>query len=165
MRFHRTLLLAGGLTLACLAGPAAAADALDTLKDLGRDLGGVPKLLPPEQAFRVTVRAKDGHTVVAEFTPAPAYYLYRSKFRFGLKDAAGVGIAAVKLPRGETLTDATLGRTEVYRKPVAAEIVIGRADLAARRIVLETGYQGCSEKGVCYAPMTRSFELQLPATN
>lgn len=165
MRVHHVLLLTLGFGLAGLAAPAAAANALDALKDLGRDLGSTPKLLPPEQAFRLIVRVRDGNTVVAEFTPAPAYYLYRSKFRFGLKDAAGMGIAAVKLPPGETMTDATLGRTEVYRKPVAAEIVIGRADKSARKIVVEAGYQGCSEKGVCYAPMTRSFELQLPAVN
>lgn len=142
----------------------AAANPLDALKDLGRDIGGTPRLLPPDQAFKVTVRVKNADTLLVEFTPAAAYYLYRSKLRFGLNEP-GMGIAAVKLPKGEERVDATMGRVEVYRKPLVAEITLGRADMAARKITLETGYQGCSEKGVCYAPMTRRFELQLPAVN
>jgi thiol:disulfide interchange protein DsbD len=157
------------LALLAPAAPAAAANALDALKDLGRDLGGVPKLLPPEQAFKVTARVKDANTLVAEFSPAMAYYLYREKFRFALQGAQGVGIAAVRLPKGEhrdgIRADATFGRVEIYRKPVVAEIELGREGAVARRIVLEAGYQGCSEKGVCYPPLTRRFELLLPAVN
>lgn len=145
--------------------PAAAANPLDALKDLGRDIGGTPTLLPPEQAFKVTVRVKNAETLIAEFAPAKAYYLYRSKLRFGLAETAGVGIAAVKLPKGVARIDATLGHVEVYSKPVAVEITLGRVDAAPRKITLETGYQGCSEKGVCYAPVTRRFELLLPAAN
>lgn len=144
---------------------AAAANPLDALKDLGRDIGGTPTLLPPEQAFKVTVRVKNADTLIAEFAPAKAYYLYRSKLRFGLAETSGIGIAAVKLPKGEERVDATLGHVEVYRKPLVAEITLGRADSIARKITLETGYQGCSEKGVCYAPVTRRFELLLPAVN
>lgn len=147
-----------------LSGHAFAANPLDALRDLGRDIGGTSKLLPPDQAFKVTVRVKNADTLLAEFTPASAYYLYRSKLRFGLNEP-GMGIAAVKLPQGEIRTDATMGRSEVYTKPLIAEITVGRADTAARKITLETGYQGCSETGVCYAPMTRRFELLLPATN
>jgi thiol:disulfide interchange protein DsbD len=143
---------------------ATAANPLDALKDLGRDIGGTSKLLPPDQAFKVTVRVKNADTLIAEFAPAKAYYLYRNKLRFGLIEP-GMGIAAVKLPQGEDKADVTMGRVEVYRKPVVAEITVGRGDTAARKITLETGYQGCSEKGVCYAPMTRRFELQLPAIN
>jgi thiol:disulfide interchange protein DsbD len=153
------------LALLAPVAPAAAANALDALKDLGRDLGGAPRLLPPEQAFKVTARVKDANTLVAEFSPAAAYYLYRSKLQFALRDTPGVGIAAVSLPRGEDRADAAFGRVEVYRKPVVAEIALGREGAVARRIVLEAGYQGCSEKGVCYAPMTKRFELLLPAVN
>lgn len=161
----RLLLLPAVLVATALAGIAAAASPLVTLQDLSRDLGGTPKLLPPEQAFKVTARVKDAHTLVAEFSPAAAYYLYRNKLQFGLRDTQGTGIATVSLPRGEDRADAAFGHVEVYRRTVVAEIALGRGNAAAHKIVLDAGYQGCSERGVCYAPMTRRFELLLPAVN
>jgi thiol:disulfide interchange protein DsbD len=154
------------LNLPALPAKAAAPEtsALSALKDLGAELGGDSDLLPPDQAFKVSAKVKDANTLLAEFTPAKTYYLYRDKFKFKLVDAKGVGIAEVKLPKGEEKVDPNFGKTEVYHHPVTAEIRLAReAGGGAQKVTLEAAYQGCTEKGVCYLPMTKRFELNLPA--
>jgi thiol:disulfide interchange protein DsbD len=148
------------------AAPAAsssAGNALSALKSLGDDLGGGSDLLPPDQAFKVAAKVKSANTIAVEFVPAATYYLYRDKFKFKLIDAKGVAIDQVKMPKGEEKTDPTFGKTEVYHHPLTAEILLKRDSAAAQKVVLEASYQGCTEKGVCYLPMTKRFDLMLPA--
>ena len=129
------------------------------LKLLG---GGKDEFLPPDQAFRLTVKATDGKTLLASFTIAENYYLYRDKIRFSLKDSGGTGIAAVTLPQGDTKSDPTFGKTEVYHKSFQAVIKLKREDNAKQPVNLVAAYQGCSEKGVCYPPAQKTMALTLP---
>jgi thiol:disulfide interchange protein DsbD len=125
-------------------------------------LGGArqDEFLDPDQAFKLTISAKDGQTLAASFTPAPGYYLYRDKIRITLKDATDSSIAALELPKGETKNDPSFGATEVYHHPFEATVRLKGAD---RKITLLASYQGCSEKGVCYPPILKTFALTLPA--
>ena len=59
--------------------------ALGTLHAAGLPGGGEPKLLPPEQAFRLSARALDPATIEARFDVADGYYLYRDKLRFTIE--------------------------------------------------------------------------------
>lgn len=153
------------LTLPAAAGKSAEAapTALGALKNLGAELAGNDELLPPEQAFRVSASVRDGRTIEVTFLPAPTYYLYRDKFQFKVVEGAGITLAGVKLPPGEKKEDPNFGRTEVYHDRVVAELTLSRSQPGATRVVLEVGYQGCTEKGVCYLPATRRFTLDLPA--
>ncbi len=118
------------------------------------------EFLEPDQAFKLTVKAKDAQTLVASFTPAESYYLYRDKLKFILKDAADASIAKVELPRGEAKSDPNFGTTEVYHHPFEALIHLqGKA----QKVTLAASFQGCSEKGVCYPPIQKNFDLALPS--
>jgi thiol:disulfide interchange protein DsbD len=117
--------------------------------------------LPVEQAFKVSVRAQDAKTLVADFEPAQSYYLYRDKIKFSLPKNPGVTIAEVVLPRGELKSDPNFGDTEVFHRAFQARIRLDRADPGARQVALEAGYQGCAEKGLCYPPTKKTFELTL----
>ncbi|MBZ0104714.1 MAG: protein-disulfide reductase DsbD [Sulfuricella denitrificans] len=119
------------------------------------------EFLDPDQAFKLAVTARDAQTLAADFSPAEGYYLYRDKIKFILKDAAGASIAKLEFPKGETKTDPNFGATEVYHHPFQALI---RLQDAAGKLTLQATYQGCSEKGVCYPPQTKTFTLNLPAT-
>lgn len=119
------------------------------------------ELIEPEQAFRMTVAPGGPNTLTAQLIPAKGYYLYKEKIRFTLKDAPGVTIAAVKLPAGETKTDQIFGKTEVYKKPVIADIALNRA-ATSNRVTLVASYQGCHEKlGVCYPPIEKTMVVTL----
>lgn len=119
------------------------------------------ELIEPDLAFKLKVAAKGPNTLVAELVPAKGYYLYKEKIRFTLKSTDGTAINAVTLPTGEMKTDQIFGRTEVYKKAVAAEITLTRAP-KANKITLVASYQGCHEKlGVCYPPIEKAIDVAL----
>lgn len=133
---------------------------LDALKSLGQELVGATELLPPEQAFKASVRALDEKTVAIAFVPAQGYYLYRDKLRAEVIAPAGVEVARFDLPPGEEKNDPIFGKTEIYHRPVEARVVLSRP---VEKLTLEASWQGCADQGVCYLPMSKRFELTMPA--
>lgn len=107
--------------------PAASRSALDGLRNLLGD-GGMPKLLPPDEAFLVATTMPDAQTAKLDYTLTPNTYLYRDKLAYVVKSPADVKVASVDTPAGEVEDDPTFGRTEVYHKDFAAGVTqIGRA--------------------------------------
>ncbi|MBX9916489.1 MAG: protein-disulfide reductase DsbD [Nitrosomonas sp.] len=136
------------------------------LQGLGIKLGqsNPQELLPPDEAFKLSVEVRDGHTLIASLTPAKDYYLYRDKIVFEPKQD-GMVIEKITLPPGKMKEDATFGQTEVYYSPVQAIISLKREDSASEQpLTLSATYQGCNEPvGVCYAPIHKAIDLTLPA--
>ena len=125
---------------------------------------GQEEFLPVEKAFQVDVNVRDAQTLVAELKPADTYYLYRDKIAFAVPRESGVSIAKVVLPRGDKKSDPNFGDTEVFHRPVQAVIMLNRSGARdATRVSVEARYQGCSEKGLCYPPAKKSFDLTLAA--
>jgi thiol:disulfide interchange protein DsbD len=126
------------------------------------------ELLPPDQAFKMTVRVQDENTLVAQFTPAKDYYLYRDKVAFKPKEtgesaSSGTSIENISIPPGTPKSDVTFGQVEVFHKPFEARIALKRGTPAAEKLTLVATYQGCNEPiGVCYAPINKVVELTLP---
>lgn len=120
--------------------------------------------LSPDAAYGLQIDVTDGRTLLANFKVAPGYYLYRSKLEFTLdkEQNKGLSIARINLPQGEMKQDANFGLMEVYHQSFQAEIALDRKDEAAREITVEASYQGCSEKGLCYPPINKTFKLTLP---
>jgi thiol:disulfide interchange protein DsbD len=128
------------------------------------NLGGKQSsFLPPDQAFEPQVLARDAKTLQASFRIAPGYYLYRDKTRFTLAEGVAGRIAKVSLPPGEIKDDPNFGPTEVYHQPFQAELQL--ADVApGEPLTIQVRYQGCSEDGLCYPPIDKTFTLNLGAT-
>ena len=149
------------------AAPAAStptAGGLTSLKQLANDLaGGEPELLPPEQAFKLELAPAGGNTVSAIFTLAESYYLYRDKIKFSVVEPAGAKIANVELPKADEKTDPTFGKTYVYHGGLTALIKLDGLPAGGGALKLKASYQGCSEKGVCYPPIDKTFDLTLAA--
>jgi thiol:disulfide interchange protein DsbD len=125
--------------------------------------GGSPaELLPPDQAFRFAVRARDASTLVAELTPAPNYYLYRDRISFSIAMPPTVTIASVSLPKGEPKADPTFGQVEVYHARFEAIIGLRQSGTRAGQVELRAIYQGCNEPlGVCYPPIEKTVAVTL----
>jgi len=145
------------------AGPSSAASgALSKLRSLARGAEADEEFLPLDKAFKVDVEVKDEYTLVADFAPASSYYLYRDKIAFALPKESGISIARVALPRGEMKSDPNFGDTEVFHQPFQAVLTLDRKGVTSgQRLQLEARYQGCSEKGLCYPPAKKTFELTL----
>ncbi|MBA4143352.1 MAG: protein-disulfide reductase DsbD [Nitrosospira sp.] len=120
------------------------------------------ELLPPDQAFKLTVRVRDENTLVAQFEPAKNYYLYKDKVAFKPQDTE-TSIEAISLPAGILKSDLTFGQVEVFQQPFEALISLKRPASSTNKLTLVATYQGCNEPiGVCYAPINKIIELTLP---
>ncbi|MCR4303406.1 MAG: protein-disulfide reductase DsbD [Gallionella sp.] len=148
------------LLLLCFASPASMAEGiLDKISSLGSTKQ--PVFLPADEAFGSQVVVRDAHTLQASFRITPGYYLYRDKVAFAIKDGA-VRITAVNLPKGEMKRDPNFGDTEVFHQSFQAEITLQRDAASAGNIMLDAVYQGCSEQGLCYPPITKTLRINLP---
>jgi thiol:disulfide interchange protein DsbD len=121
------------------------------------------KLLPPEQAFRLSARALDTRTLEANFVIANGYYLYRDKLRFAL-ETDGRQLQATSLPPGKLKDDEFFGRVETYRDRVVVRLPM-REPAAGQSVTLRTESQGCADAGVCYPPTVQRLTLAVPAAD
>lgn len=120
------------------------------------------EILPPDQAFKLSVSALEKNQIIANFEVAPGHYLYHDRIKFslqGLPDA----VQNIELPQGEIKKDPTFGETVVYHHSFSAKIILA-PNVSTGKVKLLATYQGCSEKGLCYAPIHKVIDVDLSAT-
>lgn len=119
----------------------------------------------PDQAFSLDVIVRDPQTLLANFRVTPGYYLYRDKVTFETDDKT-IKIVALNLPRGDMKEDPNFGTMEVFHQSFQAEIALERGTATkATGFSLKASYQGCSEQGLCYPPITPTLTVSLPDVN
>jgi len=118
--------------------------------------------LEPDQAFKLTVTVQDAQTLRASFEITSGYYLYRDRIGFKLKEGSSSRIAAIELPQGDLKHDPNFGDKLVFHQDFDAVVRLLHGGVAPSAVTLLTSYQGCSEKGLCYAPIHKTFVLNLP---
>lgn len=118
------------------------------------------KFLHPDEAFKLDVVAIDHQTLEGRFTISPGYYLYKNRIKFEIKEANLGKVSSVKLPVGEIKDDPNFGKMEVYHHDFIANIT---TENAAQQLVIHARFQGCSEKGLCYAPQLKTFNISMLA--
>lgn len=144
-----------------LSAPLLAADtASSSLKNLFTTDVAEDDFLSPDLAFKLEVVPQDASHVSAHFKVEPGYYLYKQRIKFVIEDANTGSIAAVELPAGEIKNDPNFGKQEVYHHDFTGVVTLA----ATNKPTLKVTYQGCSEKGLCYAPQTKTFALNLTNT-
>jgi len=126
------------------------------------------EFLSPDVAFKLDLSAKDAQNIIANFKIAPGYYLYKNRIKFSeqvetpVKESLGSGVTSVNLPTGDIKDDPNFGKQEVYHHDFVTSLGITKASTP---IVIKAIYQGCSEKGLCYAPQTKIISVNLPILN
>ena len=121
------------------------------------------ELLPPEKAFSLQAWV-EGDSVIAEYTIADGYYMYRDAFKFDM-ETDNVTFTEPRVPDGKIKHDEFFGDVEIYRDSVA--IVLPLEYLAALKpsvVNIKTAGQGCADMGVCYPPLYQSLNLDLATT-
>jgi len=167
---ERVIGVSTGLPVAALAGTGfsptlPAASARDPLGALGKrsatpgTLEPARAFLPPEKAFALDVALSDPHTAVATWRIAEGYYLYRHGFRIAVTGPPGVQTGTIVIPDGETTRDPYFGDVEIYHLGVALQIPIEVAKGTPSNAALSVAFQGCADAGLCYPPVTRSFDI------
>ncbi|MDR2220205.1 MAG: protein-disulfide reductase DsbD [Methylobacillus sp.] len=123
------------------------------------------RILEPNKAFHLQVEAVDAQTIIAHFTIAPGYYLYRERISFKLDGADDSVIAAIELPPGEIKQDPNFGEMLVFHESFDGRILLKHTGAAPQEITLLASYQGCSERGLCYAPIEKTLSVELPGAD
>jgi len=121
-------------------------------------------VLDPDQAFGLKVEPADNQTLNAHFTVAPGHYLYRERISFKIKDDGTSNVVAVEMPPGEAKQDPNFGEMLVFHQGFDAKILLKHTGSAPQKLTLLASYQGCSDKGLCYAPIRKTIEVNLLAT-
>ena len=120
------------------------------------------ELLPPDQAFEFFASVKDDHTLHVNWNIAEGYYLYREKVQLELVNADGVTLGAYDIPRGIPKQDEAFGQVEIFHNELGFDLPISRSAQSAQTVTLQAKYQGCADRGVCYPPMSKKIDLNLP---
>ena len=109
--------------------------------------------LPPEKAFRVSARLIDAKSIEVNFQIAEGYYLYRERLVF---KAEGASLGQPDIPHGKVKFDPNFEKeVETFRQQLIVRLPVENSD----KFTLTVGNQGCSDKGLCYAPMETIFRL------
>ncbi len=119
------------------------------------------KLLPPEQAFKVSAVATADGNVKVSWLIADGYYLYRKKISFSSKTDSVI-IEQADLPAGEMKKDPNFGDMQIYRHAAESLLTLKRP-VTALTFSLLIKHQGCSDLGLCYPPQQTLLQIDLPA--
>lgn len=109
--------------------------------------------LPPEQAFRFSVRMVDASTIEVQYAIAESYYMYRDKLTFS---ATGATLGQAEIPRGKVKFDPNFEKeVETFRHQLTLRLPVQ----ASAPFTVTVTSQGCSDKGLCYPPMDSVAKL------
>jgi thiol:disulfide interchange protein DsbD len=151
------LLLLGSL-------PVEAQQSSTTSSGLASFLKPKDEFLKPDEAFQLTAHAVSPDAVEVEWRIAKGYYLYRKRMGFST-DTPQVKLRDAQFPKGQIKSDEFFGEMEVYHdNSVKAVVPISRTASGVTKLALTVKYQGCADAGLCYNPLTKVLDVELPAS-
>lgn len=142
------------LTLLISVNISVAETSSNPLKNMFVDEASEDDFLSPDQAFQLNIRPIDTQTLRADFNVEPGYYLYKQRIQFKIITPAG-SEAQAELPPGDIKNDPNFGQQEIYHHDFFANVRVANTDKLSLKVI----YQGCSEKGLCYAPQSKTFSF------
>lgn len=119
-----------------------------------------------DQAFNLSLKPVDDHTVLAQWKIAPGYHLYRDQLKFQVASPSKADLGTIVFPDGIAKEDDIRGKYQIYEGSVAVSLPI--QNRTADKLVLAVSYQGCADSGFCYPPTTRQMTVNfsgLPSQN
>lgn len=145
-------------------------EALDVSWNLGQTLGfGTEDEIPKaEEAFRFTAEVAAPDRLRLTWRIADGTFLYQEKIRIALENAPDVALGPYELPEPEIKSDTvrpdgTIGDVAIYHHRIDLSLPLMRGTPGPTGLKLVVKYQGCAERGICYPPVTRRIDLDLPA--
>ncbi|RIZ66909.1 MAG: protein-disulfide reductase DsbD [Methylococcales bacterium] len=120
------------------------------------------ELLSPELAFKISAKAVSVDQLEITWDIADGYYLYRDKMKFISKTDA-IQSVTPNFPEGKTKHDENFGDMVVYHNKLTIPLSLSQSEASSIQLLVQ--YQGCADRGVCYPPQKKTFELALPVAN
>ncbi len=110
--------------------------------------------LSADKAFKFKVYSfEDLKQLDIKFNIAPGYYLYKSKIKVSIDPSLDYKII---LSKGKIKEDEFFGKQEVFYKLAAVKLLSKTLFHENYKVTLE--YQGCSDKGLCYPPVSKIIQ-------
>lgn len=113
--------------------------------------------LPADQAFKLTTKILDPNTVQLTFDIENGYYLYRDRLNIQTSDALNLG--PVRYPKVWIKHDTSGKPYPVYRTNLQLPLALLADKKGEEKLTIN--YQGCSDDGFCYPPISQSFILKI----
>ena len=120
------------------------------------------ELLSPELAFKISAKAVSVDQLEITWDIADGYYLYRDKMKYISKTDA-IQSVTPNFPEGKTKHDENFGDMVVYHNKLTIPLSLSQSEASSIQLLVQ--YQGCADRGVCYPPQKKTFELALPVAN
>ncbi|MCX7104672.1 MAG: protein-disulfide reductase DsbD [Methylococcales bacterium] len=118
-------------------------------------------ILLPEQAFKISVKALTVDQVEVSWDIAKGHYLYSNHIKFESKSKQ-ITVLTPSFPVGETKHDENFGDVIIYRNKLQIPVsFVASKEVTAIRF--EVQFRGCADKGICYPPQKKVFDVNLPA--
>ena len=118
-------------------------------------------ILPPEQAFKISVKVLNFDQIEVSWDIAKGHYLYRNHIKFESKTNQ-IAVLTPVFPAGEKKHDENFGDVIIYRNKLRIPVsFVASKEITA--IKLEVQYRGCADKGICYPPQKKVFDVNLLA--
>lgn len=112
-------------------------------------------LLDVDAAFAFSSRQNGQGELIAEWTIADGYYLYRDKIKARIIEGEAQ-LGAIQTPAGKQKDDPIFGSVEVYYQQAQATLAIHNV---TGPVKVEIEYQGCADVGVCYPPERKTVSI------
>lgn len=142
----------------CLSLTSMKALAANDVSALTGKSGTSEEFLPVEQAYKVNV-IQEGNAIYLDWTIAKGYYLYKEKFKIFAQTEQS------KTPFTPTFEASQSKFDPYFKKDVeifhdATRVTLSTANLP-KQFEMKLTSQGCADAGLCYAPHTRFFQIDL----
>lgn len=119
-----------------------------------------PEFLPVEQAFQLSVTAPKDGKLTATWQINDGYYLYQEQFALSGEHTDKLHFSP--FPAGETKQDPYYGEVIVYRDQFTLPIYYDIKLAPGTQVNAVLSYQGCADKGLCYAPQKMPIQFTVP---
>jgi len=106
-----------------------------------------------EKVFTPSVKLGSANKILLHFSIKKGYHIYRNHFHFQLLSPNTAILGKIYLPPGKPTEDNIFGKYQIYVKPFVANITVHYP--GARDVNLKVTYQGCSDEGTCYPPISK----------
>ena len=124
-------------------------------------VSGASKFLMPDEAFIPHAKLNDMMQIETSVEIAEDIYLYDNQLKLVLVDSAGITIKDVKRPTPVEYHD-----DMVYLKTPSFVVTLQK-DVGVsgmKTINFELSYQGCSQQGLCYEPLSKTYTFNVDSS-
>jgi thiol:disulfide interchange protein DsbD len=117
-----------------------------------------PSFLMPDEAFKVRAKVSNSMEIKLKINLAKDMYLYEKSIKMQLVNSNGITIKEIKAPKSILHHDEMVFTSS----PFYSIILQKDPDISGeKKINFKLSYQGCSEQGLCYEPLEKSYNFTI----